>query len=40
MSAGGSCDLCLNPYLFLVFSDLNCHLEGAGIAVFWMHCGA
>ena len=25
---------------FLAFSDLTCHLEDAGIGVFWLHCTA
>ena len=35
--AGGSrVDTC--P--FLAFSDLTCHLEDAGIGVFWLHFAA
>ena len=25
-------------YPFLAFSDLTCHLEDAGLGVFWLHC--
>ena len=27
----------VDAYLFLDFSDLNCHLEDTGIGVFWLH---
>ena len=30
----------VDVYLFLAFSDLTCHLEKTGIAVFWLHCTA
>ena len=28
----------IDAYPFLVFSDLTCHLEDAGIGVFSLHC--
>ena len=28
----------VDAYPFLAFSDLTCHLEDMGIAVFWLHC--
>ena len=28
----------VDPYLFLAFSDLTCHLDDTGIGVFWLHC--
>ena len=30
----------VDSYPFLAFSDLTCHLEDKGIAVFWLHCTA
>ena len=30
----------VDPYPFLAFSDLTCHLEDTGIGVFWLHCAA
>ena len=27
----------VDAYTFLAFSDLTCHLEDAGIGVFWLH---
>ena len=30
----------VDAYPFLAFSDLTCHLEDAGIGVFWLHCAA
>ena len=30
----------VDPYPFLAFPDLTCHLEAAGIHVFWLHCAA
>ena len=27
-------------YPFLLFSDLTCHLDDAGIGAFWVHCAA
>ena len=30
----------VDAYLFVVFSDLNCHLEDTRIGVFWLHCAA
>ena len=32
--------ICVDAYLFLVFSDLTCHLEDKAIGVFWFHCAA
>ena len=28
----------IDAYSFLAFSELTCHLEDAGIGVFWLHC--
>ena len=28
----------VDAYPFSTFSDLTCHLEDMGIAVFWFHC--
>ena len=30
----------VDPYTFLAFWDLTCHLEDMGIDVFWLHCAA
>ena len=30
----------VDAYPFLVFSDLNCHLEDTGIGVFRLQCAA
>ena len=30
----------VDPYPFLSFLDLTCHLEDTGIADFWFHCDA
>ena len=30
----------VDAYPLLAFSGLTCHLEDAGIGVFWLHCAA
>ena len=37
MNVGGSL-IRVDAYPFLAFSVLACHLEDAGIGVFWLHC--
>ena len=31
-------EISVDAYPFLAFSDMTCHLEDTGIAVFWLHC--